>query len=293
MDKPTLYGAVELGGTKTLVAIGDAEGGVISQATLPTCAPDRLVPDIIAFFQEAGANLAGLGIGAFGPIVLDPAAEAYGRLLATNKPGWSDFDLVGALSRGLGLPVRLMTDVGAAAMGEAKVGALRQARLGVYLTVGTGIGGALVVDGKVLPALLHPEMGHIALQRFEGDTLASTCRFHTDCAEGLAAGPAILTRFGQSLSHFSPAGPEHSLVADYLGQLCANLVFTLSPHRIVIGGGVGKTPGLLPQVHSAMLRHLGGYALSALDRQDFICSPTLGQDAGIVGALICAGQVAI
>ena len=287
MPESPLYGAVELGGTKTLVAIGDAEGVILSQTTLPTRAPDSLVPEIIAFFKQAG-YLAGLGIGAFGPIVLDPEAETYGCLLATNKPGWSDYDLVGAFTLGLGLPVRLMTDVGAAAMGEARLGALRQARLGVYLTVGTGIGGAMVMDGKVLPALLHPEMGHIALQRQQGDGLVSTCRFHAQCVEGLAAGPAILARFGQSLSHFTSGGAEHALVADYLGQLCANLVFTVSPHRIVLGGGVGKTPGLIPQVHSAMLRHLGGYVRPDLYRQDYICSPHLGQDAGIVGALLCA-----
>ena len=288
MPKSSLYGGIELGGTKTLVAVGRTDGVIVSRATLPTCAPDRLIPDILGFFEAANCELAGIGVGAFGPIVIDPAAANFGQLLETNKPGWSRFDLVGALVEGLGRPVSLLTDVGAAAIGEAHLGALRSARLGVYLTVGTGIGGALVVDGKVLPAMLHPEMGHISLQRHPGDTLASTCRFHANCAEGLAAGPAILERFGQSLSHFVPGGPEHSLVADYLGQLCANLVFTLSPHRIVIGGGVGKTPGLLPQIQSAMLRHLGGYALSALDRPDFICSPELGQDAGIVGALICA-----
>lgn len=290
MVSPSLYGAVELGGTKTLVAIGDAAGVILSQKTLPTCAPEQLIPEIIAFFKQAGGDLAGLGVGAFGPIVLDPDVDTYGCLLATNKPGWSDYDLVGALAWGLGLPVRLMTDVGAAAMGEARLGALQEARLGVYLTVGTGIGGAVVLDGKVLPAMLHPEMGHIALHRQEGDDLASTCRFHTHCAEGLAAGPAILARFGQSLSHFAPGGAEHALVADYLGQVCANLVLTLSPHRIVLGGGVGKTPGLVPEVHGAMLRHLGEYAFPALYRQDFICSPQLGEDAGIVGALLGASS---
>jgi fructokinase len=165
---------------------------------------------------------------------------------------------------------------------------LRNTELGVYLTVGTGIGGAIICNGQPLPALLHPEIGHIALQRHSADTAPSSCRFHPHCAEGLAAGPAIMDRFGQSLSHFPSGSPEHDLIADYLGQLCANLVLTLSPQRIVLGGGVGKTPGLIPAAHEAMLHHLGGYAPDAVASDQFICAPNLGHDAGIIGSLCVA-----
>lgn len=285
-----LYGAIELGGTKTLVAIGDGEGTIVRRTTLPTTAPAALLPAIAAFLTDTprGAALAGIGVGAFGPIVLDPMVPDFGRLLETNKPGWSGFDLAAALRSVCAAPVALVTDVAAAGVGEARQGALKGVGLGVYLTVGTGIGGAILCRGELLPAQLHPEIGHIAMQRVPGDGFESLCRFHANCAEGLVAGPSIMARFGKSLSHFAADGPEQALVADYLGQLCATLVFVLSPQRIVIGGGVGKAPGLIPAVHAAMLRHLGGYAGRGTADAGYLCEPALGQDAGIIGALCCA-----
>jgi fructokinase len=286
-DKP-IYGAVELGGTKIVLAVGDGDGRIVARSTIPTRVPELVMPDISAFFRDCGFAIRALGIGAFGPIVVDPRSDRYGRLLETNKPGWSGFDLVGSLTKELGLPIKLVTDVGAAAIGEQELGALRGAGLGIYLTVGTGIGGAIVCNGEVLPAMLHPEMGHVALSRLPGDDAPSTCRFHAHCAEGLAAGPAIIARFGKSLSHFEPGGGEHLMIADYLGQLCAALVMVVSPHRIVLGGGVGKTPGLIEEIQRAIIRHLGGYGPASLNAPGFVCPPALGQDAGIVGALICA-----
>lgn len=287
MADPAYYGAIELGGTKIVLAVGQADGLLLRRSTVPTAHPDQVMPVITRFFEDCGLPLSGLGVGAFGPIVIDPASPDFGRLLQTNKPGWSGFDLVGALKRGLSLPVSLVTDVGAAAIAEAHLGALRAAPVGVYLTVGTGIGGAILVDGRVLPALLHPEMGHIALQRAADDLAPSQCQFHGSCAEGLAAGPAISARFGQTLSQCPAGGAEHGLIAHYLGQLCANIVLTLSPHRIILGGGVGQTPGLLPLIHSEMARLLGGYAPGEALQQGYLREPELGQDAGIVGALLC------
>lgn len=288
MAEAPLVGGIELGGTKTVLAVGRSDGAILARATIPTRDPQAVMADAIGFFRDAGQGMTAIGVGAFGPIVLDPASADHGRLLQTNKPGWSGFDLAGALHDGLGLPVRLVTDVGAAALGEAHLGALRGLAIGLYLTVGTGIGGATVCNGALPPALLHPEMGHLALRRQADDLAPSTCQFHADCAEGLASGPAIMARFGQTLSHFAPGGPEHRLVAGYLGQLCASLVLTLSPQRIVLGGGVGQTPGLLPEIQQAMLAQLGGYGPAALEAEGYIASPVLDQDAGIHGALICA-----
>lgn len=292
MAEKGLYGGIELGGTKTLIAVGDADGRMFARATLPTTTPDELLPQIAAFFADHSADhdLAGLGVGAFGPIVIDPAAENYGRLLETNKPGWSGFDLVGALRRICTAPITLVTDVAAAGLAEARLGALHGVGLGIYLTVGTGIGGAILHHGQVLPALLHPEMGHLPIQAHPDDPAGSICRFHGNCAEGLAAGPAIMGRFGASLSHFAPGGREHQLIADYLGQLCATLVLAISPQRIVIGGGVGKTPGLIDAVHAAMLRQLGDYAGRSAAYAGFLRAPALEQDAGIVGALCCGAN---
>ncbi len=290
MADERLFGGIELGGTKTVFAIGTGDGTIMARHTVATRAPEAVMADAAAFFAGSGHSLSALGVGAFGPIVIDRKAADYGRLCDTNKPGWSGFDLIGALAQAIALPVHLVTDVGAAGIGEARLGALRGHDIGLYLTIGTGIGGAIIVGGKVLPALLHPEMGHIALQRLPGDDAPSTCGFHDNCAEGLAAGPAISARFGKSLDHFAPADPEFLMIADYLGQLCCQLVLTLSPQRIVLGGGVAGAPGLVPAVQRAMVRHLGGYAPGAVADQDYLTPPALGQDAGITGALVCAGE---
>lgn len=286
------YGGIELGGTKIVAAIGDASGAITARTTIPTGAPEQAITQIIAFFRDTGISLAGLGVGAFGPIVIDPAAADYGQLLETNKPGWSGFNLARALTDALDVPLRLVTDVGAAAIGEARLGALRGAPLGIYITIGTGIGGAILAQGAILPARLHPELGHIPLHRLPGDTAPSLCRFHDHCAEGLIAGPAIKARFGRELAGADPDGPEVRLLAEYLGQLCANLALTLSPHRIVIGGGVSQVPGLLRAGQQAMLRQLGGYATGASDDPAFLCAPALGQDAGITGALLLGAEAA-
>jgi fructokinase len=162
---------------------------------------------------------------------------------------------------------------------------------GVYLTVGTGIGGALLLDGRIVNGAAHAEMGHIALRRAAGDVAPSVCPYHRDCAEGLASGPAIERRFGHSLSAPESSPVEIALIADYLGQLTAALTLILCPHRIVIGGGVAKTAGLLAAAHAGMLRHLNGYA-SYPEQQssDFLVPPSLGDDAGLVGALTLAAE---
>jgi fructokinase len=288
MPDAPLYGGIELGGTKTVFAVGTGEGEIIARHTVPTRAPEAVIAEAATFFAGHGRAIASLGVGAFGPIIIDPAASDYGRLCETNKAGWSGFDLVGALAAAVPVPLRLVTDVGAAAVGEARLGALHGTRIGIYLTVGTGIGGAIVAGGEVLPALLHPEMGHIALQRLSADTAPSTCAFHDHCAEGLAAGPAIAARFGASLDHFAPEGAEYDMMAHYLGQFCAQIVLMLSPERIVLGGGVGGAPGLVRAVHRAMVRQLGRYAPDAVGSPDYLIAPALGQDAGITGALMCA-----
>lgn len=294
IDSEAPFGSIELGGTKTVVAIGNSRGQLLNQAFLPTVEPEVLMPRIAAYFADQAAHfgpISALGVGAFGPIIIDPNSIEYGKLLLTNKPGWSGFNLARALETACGVKPHIITDVAAAGIGEARLGALKGIDLSVYLTVGTGIGGAILYRGNPLPALLHPEMGHIALRRHADDLATSTCRFHDSCAEGLAAGPAIFARYGKSLSHFAPDSAEHRLLTGYLGQLCANIVLTMSPQRIVLGGGVAQAEGVVPATQSAMLDHLGPYGNAPLRSDDFICAPHLGQDAGIIGALSYAAEM--
>lgn len=295
MTTGPLIAGVELGGTKTIAALGDGDGKVIESARFATTAPEELLPRVCDYFLARSRELgpiAGLGIGAFGPVVVDPMAEDFGRLLATNKPGWSNFDLVGAFRQRLEVPVSLVTDVAAAGIGEARYGNLRGLGFGLYITIGTGIGGALLHDGMPLPAALHPELGHLRLERQNGDLAPSTCSFHANCAEGLVAGPAIEARFGQPLSAFPAGGPEYSLVADYLGQFLASLQLAASPQRIVLGGGVSQAEGLLDMIRDAMRRHAGTYIARGIDDPNFLLLPGLGGDAGVIGALAVGAMAA-
>jgi len=285
----TLLGAIELGGTKIRVARGDACGAIADSETFPTTGPDESFERVRAFFRS-GPPVAAIGLGSFGPVVVGRGHPDRGLMLATPKPGWSGFNVVRALEP-LHVPVHIETDVAAAGLGEAYHGALRGVPCGAYLTVGTGIGGAVLIDGRIVNGAAHAEMGHIRVRRAPEDRALSVCPYHADCAEGLASGPAIERRFGHSLSSPEATDLQRALIADYLGQLVAALVLTLSPHRIVIGGGVAKTPGLLAEAHQSLLDHLNGYAVyRELSEPGFLVPPDLGDDSGLVGALLLAAD---
>ena len=285
----TLVGGIELGGTKIRVARGSADGSIAESETFPTTAPEESFARVLSFFGE-GSPVAAIGIGSFGPVAVGADRPDRGTMLGTPKPGWSGFNVVEALA-GLHVPIRIETDVAAAGLGEHRRGALRGLGCGIYLTIGTGIGGALLIDGRIVNGASHAEMGHIALRRGPDDNARSTCPYHTDCAEGLASGPAVQRRFGHSLSAPEASDSERQRIGDYLGQLAAALVLTMAPHRIVVGGGVAKTEGLLTIARQRMLIHLNGYgAYPALAEADFLCPPALGDDAGLTGALLLAGE---
>lgn len=277
--------AIETGGTKLLARVvrGDA---VLAEQRWATTTPEAAEAALLAFAQ--GMPLAGAGIAAFGPVVVDPAAANYGEVLATPKPGWTGANLRAALEAGLGVPVAVDTDVNAAALAEAASGAGQGCSSLAYVTVGTGIGAGLARDGRTLTGALHPEMGHVPVLRYEGDVTSSACPFHPSCAEGMAAGPALLRRLeGRALEE---SLEDFATVADYLGQLFATIVFAWSPHRIVVGGGVMDVPGLRAAAAGRMRAALGGYGVgSAAGEADFIRAAAL-EHAGLEGALILARQ---
>lgn len=283
----TRIGAVELGGTKVNVAVGTPDGELLAQERIPTGAPAETLPAVLAWFA-AQPPVAAFGIGSFGPVDIDPASPGFGRIMRTPKPGWSGVDVVEPF-RGFGVPVALDTDVNAAALGEHRWGAAQGLDVAIYLTVGTGIGGGLVVDGRLVHGLLHPEMGHVALCREPGDDAPSTCPYHADCAEGLACGPAVVRRTGKQLGELAPDHPVHGLTARYLGQLCATLVLVAAPRRIVLGGGVASAPGLHARVAQDLRARLSGFLTAPpLADESFVCSPALGGNSGLLGALALA-----
>jgi fructokinase len=301
MESPTQhrFGAVEAGGTKFVCAIGDESGRILAETRFPTTDPETTLAALRACLRRQEAEwgpLTAIGLASFGPIELDRTSAHHGRILATPKPGWSGADIAGCLGREFALPVAVDTDVNAAALAEHRWGAARDVDDLVYVTVGTGIGGGALVGGRRVHGLMHPEMGHLPARRHALDGgFAGVCPFHGDCLEGLASGPAIVARSGAPLEALAPDHPQWEIEADYLAQLCAQLVLTLSPRRIVLGGGVMTHARLLPVIRQRTQHWLGGYVQrpqleAGIDA--YLVAPHLGVQAGIHGALALALEIA-
>ena len=287
------YGAIEAGGTKFICAIGDETGQILDEARIDTGEPATTLARVILYFIAAKpgfGTLRAVGVGSFGPLDLRPVSPTFGYITTTPKPGWAQTDLLGTLRRGLGRPVYLDTDVNAAALAERRWGAGRQLESLAYVTVGTGIGGGILHRGRPIHGLMHPEIGHIFVRRHPADSdFAGICPFHGDCLEGLASGPAIVARLGHSLNEARPDDLMWDIEADYLGQLCAQLVLMHSPQRILMGGGVMQQERLLVGIRERMRHWLGGcVALAELADPYYLCAPGLGISAGIKGALAVA-----
>jgi fructokinase len=294
MSDHAIYAAIEAGGTKFVCAIGTADGTLLESVRFSTRDPESTLTEARAFFETAvqrHGRPRGLGIASFGPLELDPNAPLYGRLLRTPKPGWHDADLIAPFAQ-LGIPVALDTDVNAAALAESVWGAGRSLDSLVYVTVGTGIGGGVVVHGRTLRGMMHPELGHLFPRRHPDDLgFAGICPHHGDCLEGLANGPAIVARLGHELGNASPDHPIWDIEADYLGQLCAQLTLALSPQRIILGGGVMQHARLFSPIRARTQHWLGGYLArhqveAGID--DYIVAPGLDDRSGILGALLLA-----
>jgi len=293
-----LVGGIEAGGTKFVCAVGAGPDDVRAEVRVPTTTPAETLGRVVAFFagQAAVAPLAALGIASFGPIDLDPRSPTFGFVTTTPKAGWRGVDLAGPFRRALGVPVAVDTDVNAAALAEQRWGAGRGLATLVYVTVGTGIGGGVVVDGRPLHGLVHPEIGHVRVPHDRTrDPFSGVCPAHGDCWEGLAAAPALAARWGRAPESLPDDHPAWALQAHYLALGLANLVLTLSPERLVLGGGVMARAPLYPLVRAGISALLAGYlaspALNAgLGR--YLVPPALGERAGVLGALLLAQRAA-
>lgn len=287
---------IETGGTKILAGLRDPDSGeTLATGKWATESADRAAEDLLDFFKSAvpaGQPLAAVGIAAFGPLIVDPGSPDYGRMQATNKPGWTGSNLRRALHHGLGVPVEVDTDVNAAAIAEQRLGAGAGVPSVAYVTVGTGIGAGLAYRGRSLGGAMHPEAGHLRLVRRPGDDVPSVCQFHSDCAEGLVSGPALQRRLGEG----RPLADDQEtvgLVADYLGQLAAALVLAWSPHRIVWGGGVMGAAPMIEAIEAAMRTSLAGYGVGPAAGEPGFCVPAALDNAGLEGALLIARTCAL
>lgn len=292
-----VYGGIEAGGTKFVCAVGSGPEDVRAQTRIPTTTPDETIAQVIAFFREQhrDARLTSIGIGSFGPVDPNPASPTYGYITSTPKPGWAQTDLARTIERTLSIPVGFDTDTNVAALGEQRWGAARGLDTFLYLTVGTGIGGGGLVNGELMHGLVHPEMGHIRVPHDrQTDPYAGACPYHGDCLEGLAAGPALGDRWGQPARALPTDHPAWPLQARYLALALVNFICTLSPQRIVLGGGVMQQRQLFPLVRQQVQALLNGYVQSSeiLEAvESYIVPPGLGERAGVLGAIALARRL--
>ena len=289
MPETPLVAGVELGGTKCLAVLARGTD-ILDEVRVPTTTPGETL-GALAVAAWAGRGAAAVGVGSFGPIALDPAREDYGRMLATPKPGWEGADVLGAV-RGLGVPIALDTDVGAAALAEGRWGAAKGCGTHAYVTVGTGIGVGLVANGATVRGFLHPEFGHLRVRRVAGDAFAGICPWHGDCLEGLASGPAVAARAGRAGDTLAPNDPVWERVAGDLAEMVVALLLAAAPERIVFGGGVGlgQAAHLLPRVRAGVASRLNGYLpLERAGGVEAIVVPAgLGDRAGPLGCVALA-----
>lgn len=280
-------GAVEAGGTKVRAAVMAGDLGIVDQMRVSTTTPAETLGAVTEFF--AGHRpVASLGIASFGPLIVDTESPDYGSIAPTPKPGWTGTPLLSILRDEVGVPAAIQTDVEAAAVAEQQIGAGRGHKSIAYVTVGTGIGAGVLVDGKPFRGRDHIELGHIPVRRADGDTFVGICPFHNDCLEGLASGPAIEQRWGTNPSSLDGRDDVWNLEADYLAQLARVLTYAFAPDKILFSGGVGARKHLAPRIAAATARHLGGYSVSHADNPDLIATAALGNDAGLTGAALLA-----
>jgi len=290
-----LLGGIEGGGTKFVAAVARKGGPLLERVRIATRRPEETLPEVAAFFAVAQArhgSLAAMGIGSFGPLELDRDAPGGGGIAATPKPGWAGLRYSDWLDLGH-LPVMLDTDVVAAALAEFAGPAGTGCGTLAYTTVGTGIGTGVIRGGVPLGGFAPLEAGHTLIPREPGDAFAGSCRVHGACAEGMASGTAIRERFGKPLDELDDPAAAITLIAGYLGSYAANLIFTHAPDRLVFGGGVMKTPGLIEAVRSETERRLAGYVSGGpLDPglKGYLVAPAMGDDAGVSGAIELAAM---
>lgn len=289
-SKPPLLGAIEGGGTKFICSIGYGWSSQLAKIEIPTTTPTETLDSIFDFFEEAQkewGRISHFGIGMFGPLDLTSISKTYGVLLNTAKRGWKGINVLDAIVSRFQIPASIATDVDCAALGEERWGAGKHQSSFIYITIGTGIGAGIRFNGAPFTSSVgHPEIGHMMVPLLATDKdFDGVCPFHGNmCIEGLASGPAIKARWGQSCESLGKDHKGMYMQADYLAILCVNLLAVLAPERIVLGGGVLKKEGLLTKVHDAFKKRITPYWTIGKPVEDWLVSSELDGLAGLAGA---------
>ena len=289
-----LYGGVETGGTWCVCGVGTGPSEIQRRTQFRTTTPEETIAKIISFFSQDPKPVA-VGIGAFGPIDVDPASPTWGSITTTPKPGWRDTHLATRVRDSLELPVAFDQDVVASALAEYCWGIARDAPSVCYVTVGTGVGAGILIDGQPWHGLVHPEVGHIRIPHDKSlDPFPGICPAHGGCWEGLASGPAIEARWSCSAEALDDVHPAWELEANYVALGTMAIVAVLSPHVIVLGGGVMERKGLLERVRAGLRALVNEYLATPLLAGrigELLVAPSLGDDAGVLGAIALARRL--
>lgn len=285
-------GALEAGGTKMVCVVGDETGKIFEQISIPTVTPQETIPQMIEYFKKAQVDA--LGIGCFGPIDPDRNSDTYGYITSTPKLAWRDYNIVGAFKEALACPVGFDTDVNGSVLGEVTFGQAKGKNCVVYVTIGTGVGAGVFIEGKLLHGMLHPEAGHVLIQKRSDDQYRGKCPYHKNCLEGLAAGPAIEERWGQKAAALKEREEVWDLEGYYIAQALSGYILTLSPEMIILGGGVMHQEQLFPIIRKYVKEILNGYIKTKeLEHMEkYIVPASLKDDQGIMGCLELARRAA-
>lgn len=280
-----VLGALEAGGTKMVCAIGNEQGEIFEQVSIPTETPEITVPKMVSYFQSK--KIESLGIGCFGPVDLNKKSKTYGYITSTPKLAWADYDIVGAFKKALSVPVGFDTDVNGSVLGEVTFGQGKGKNCVIYATIGTGVGVGICIDGKLLHGMLHPEAGHVLIRKRSDDTYEGRCPYHKTCLEGMASGPAIEERWGANAKTLKERQEVWDLEAYYIAQALSNYILTISPELIILGGGVMHQEQLFPQIRSYVKEMLNGYLKTEEleDLEHYIVPASLNDNQGIMGCL--------
>lgn len=279
-------GGLEAGGTKMVCGIGDELGNITEKKVIPTGIPEDTMPQVIDFYR--GKGIEAIGIGCFGPVDLNKKSATYGYIKQTAKLPWINYDMAGNMKKELQIPVGFDTDVNGAVLGEATWGAAKGLNNAIYITVGTGIGVGVYIEKKLVHGLMHPEAGHVLLNRHPKDHYKGRCPYHNNCAEGLAAGPAVEERWGKKAIELADREEVWEMEAYYISQAIADYIFAYSPEKVILGGGIMHQNQLYSMIREKTGKLLNGYIARAEilnGMEDYIVAPLLGDEAGIKGAL--------
>jgi fructokinase len=297
-----LYGALEAGGTKMICAVGNEEGQILDQTSIPTTTPEETMPKIIEYFkakQDAAETpddkLKAIGIACFGPVDVRPSSKTYGNILYTPKIPWRNFPMVKTVREALDdIPVGFDTDVNGSLLGEATWGCAKGLTDAVYFTIGTGIGMGAMAGGQLIHGMLHPEAGHIMMAPIAGDEYKGHCPSHGTCFEGMACGPAVEDRWGKPGKELRDMPEVWDLEAKYIAQALVDVIYILSPQKIILGGGVMGQAQLFPLIRKYVLENVNSYIDTKELRNinSYITPAALNGNQGIMGALKLAAMAA-